>query len=79
YNFHATRPFLYIISERSSGAIFFIGQYLGDGTTGISDLVRSDERSEANKGALYDLSGRRLEQKPQKGIYIQNGKKIINN
>ena len=26
---------------------------------------------------LYDLSGRRLEQKPQKGIYIQNGKKVL--
>ena len=26
--FHATRPFLYIISEQSSGAIFFIGQYV---------------------------------------------------
>ena len=28
-------------------------------------------------GAVYDLSGRRLEQKPQKGIYINNGKKVI--
>jgi len=28
-NFHATRPFLYVISESSTGAIFFIGQYLG--------------------------------------------------
>ena len=27
--FHANRPFLYIISEQSTGAIFFIGQYLG--------------------------------------------------
>ena len=75
--FHATRPFLYIISARSTGAIFFIGQYTGDGTTGISDLVRSNERSEADKNALYDLSGRRLEQKPSKGIYIQNGKVLV--
>ena len=29
-DFHATRPFLYVISELSSGAIFFIGQYMGD-------------------------------------------------
>ena len=29
-NFHANRPFLYVISERSTGTIFFIGQYLGD-------------------------------------------------
>ena len=27
--FHANRPFLYVISERQSGAIFFIGQYTG--------------------------------------------------
>lgn len=27
--FHANRPFLYVISEQSTGAIFFIGQYLG--------------------------------------------------
>ena len=29
-NFHATHPFIYIISEQSTGAIFFIGQYMGD-------------------------------------------------
>ncbi len=29
-NFHANRPFLYVISELSTGTIFFIGQYLGD-------------------------------------------------
>ena len=28
--FNATRPFLYVISEQSTGAIFFIGQYMGD-------------------------------------------------
>ena len=27
--FHANRPFLYVISELSTGAIFFIGQYMG--------------------------------------------------
>ena len=29
-NFHANRPFLYVISEQSTGAIFFIGKYIGD-------------------------------------------------
>lgn len=28
--FHAVRPFIYIISEKSTGAIFFIGSYTGD-------------------------------------------------
>jgi serpin B len=27
--FYATRPFLYIISQQSTGAIFFIGQFVG--------------------------------------------------
>ena len=27
--FHANRPFLYVISEQSTGAIFFIGHYTG--------------------------------------------------
>ena len=28
--FHADRPFLYVISEKQTGAIFFIGQYTGN-------------------------------------------------
>ena len=28
-------------------------------------------------GAIYDLQGRRLSSPPRKGIYIQNGKKMI--
>ena len=27
--FHANRPFLYVISEQSTGAVFFIGTYTG--------------------------------------------------
>ena len=27
--FHANHPFLYVISERQTGAVFFIGQYTG--------------------------------------------------
>jgi hypothetical protein len=42
-------------------------------STGIYEVkqdVSSDNR-------IYDLSGRRLSKKPEKGIYIQNGKKYI--
>ena len=28
-DFHANRPFVYIIREASSGAVFFIGTYRG--------------------------------------------------
>ncbi|MBO4642543.1 MAG: serpin family protein [Bacteroidaceae bacterium] len=75
--FHATRPFLYIISEKSTGAIFFIGQYAGDGTTGISDLVRSEGRSEVAKERYYNLQGQQLQTPPAKGIYIKDGKKVL--
>ena len=46
---------------------------IGESTTGISSLERS---SAAGDGAIYDLSGRRIE-KPVKGVYIKDGKKIF--
>jgi serpin B len=75
-NFHANRPFFYIISELSTGAIFFIGQYMGEGTTlGIS-ATRNDNGKMINNN-IFDLQGRRIQGEPQKGIYIQNRKKIL--
>ena len=70
--FHAIRPFLYVISEQSTGAIFFIGQYMGKVTTGITSprIQRSTEGD-----VIYNLQGQRLSTPPAKGIYIQNGKK----
>ena len=73
-DFIADRPFFYTISERSTGVIFFIGQYLGDNTTGISEI---NSRKETTSSTVYDLQGRRLAGKPTKGIYIQNGKKVM--
>ena len=40
--------------------------------TGIDKIVITDN----NKGVFYDLNGRRVE-KPSKGIYIRNGKKVV--
>ena len=34
-------------------------------------------KPENDTPALYDLSGRRLQQKPSKGIYIEDGKKVL--
>ena len=72
--FHANRPFLYIISEQSTGVILFMGQYLGNTTTGIDmpimERTNSDER-------IYNLAGQRLMSQPDKGIFIKNGKKIV--
>ena len=40
--------------------------------TGIQSV-----EGQPSSSALYDLSGRKLEQKPSKGIYIQNGQKVL--
>ena len=48
--------------------------YQSDSTLDIQDvrLYRSEDN-----GTIYDLQGRRLTDKPTKGLYIQNGKKVI--
>ena len=71
--FHATRPFLYIISEQSTGAIFFIGQYMGKVPTGVA-APRIQQTEE--EGAIYNLTGQRVDGS-YKGLVIQNGKKIL--
>ena len=43
---------------------------------GLPEGILSTSMPETSS-ALYDLSGRRLEQKPQKGIYIQDGRVLI--
>ena len=79
HEFHADRPFLYLISEYSTGSIFFIGQYLGNTTTGLGDALRLNHHEEINAKVVYDLQGRRLTGVPTKGLYIQNGRKVIVN
>lgn len=55
----------------------------GDATTGIDELhVITEQASGSKNGArlgIYDLQGRKLSQEPQNGIYIKDGKKVINN
>ena len=46
-----------------------------DGETGITTL--NVERGTLNDDSWYTLDGRKLSGKPNKGIYIRNGKKII--
>ena len=77
--FHADRPFLYIISEQSTGAIFFIGQFTGGVTADIRTGIigtKAEPRTGANN-LIYNLSGQRLSQEPARGLYIKNGKVMI--
>ena len=77
--FHADRPFLYIISEQSTGAIFFIGQYTGGVTADIRTGIvgtKAEPKTDANN-LIYNLSGQRLTKEPARGLYIKNGKVMI--
>ena len=50
----------------------------GDGETAIEEIVNGKSSNGKSLGAWYDLSGRKLSGKPtQKGIYINNGKKMM--
>ena len=41
--------------------------------TGISEV----KTTASAPNGIYDLAGRLLKQKPSKGIYIENGKKVV--
>ena len=73
--FYANRPFLYIISEQSTGAIFFIGQFMGNVTAGVSP----PQSPQKGGSPVYDLQGRRMaENQPlHPGIYVKDGRKFV--
>ena len=68
--FHANRPFIYIISEQSTGVILFIGQYVGgatladpcdvngDGKIDVADIADIiDVMAGKNEGKDADVNG----------------------
>ncbi|MBR6445688.1 MAG: serpin family protein [Prevotella sp.] len=71
--FHATRPFLYLITEQSTGVVFFIGQYMGK----LAASASLPQREEQSPKAVYNLAGQRLNKVPERGIYIRNGQKVV--
>ena len=79
--FYATRPFLYIISEQSTGAIFFVGALtcsngpVEGGTVGIGQPTPDDQPTTA--GQLYNLNGQRLSAPPAEELYIENGRVVM--
>ena len=44
---------------------------------GMPSGIQTTPMSKPSSSALYDLSGRRLEKKPSKGIYIQNKRAVL--
>ena len=60
-----------IVDDAADSPVFSLK--LDGGLTGINGV----EVSAGADAPVYDLQGRRLPQVPEKGIYIQNGKKIM--
>ena len=87
YEFHADRPFIFVISERSTGVILFIGQYMGENVvsnpTCIGEMKNEKLKVKNEEADIYNLSGQMVNgqwtmvngQLP-KGIYIVGGRKI---
>ena len=74
------RPFLYFITEQSTGAIFFIGQYTGEDS--VETTIATLPTEGARPDVVYDLQGRRLRPSDMpsrlaRGIYIQGGRKVL--
>ena len=74
--FHANRPFLYIISEQSTGAILFIGQYMGTNAL-VTNGATLPGKTPAAGQRLYNLQGQRLSTPPTRGLYIKGDRKVL--
>ena len=73
-NMKGFRAYFQLKGETASLARAFSIDF-GDGeTTGISLTPAPSPKGE---GSIYTLDGRRISKATQKGVYIQNGKKVI--
>ena len=68
----AHRCWLEIAPSQAAGARRIV--FSGSGTTGVESLTPTLSEGE---GDWYDLNGRKINIPTKKGIYIQNGKKVV--
>ena len=66
----------YFQTTGTSNARVLNMSFVQDATTAIAPVVRTIDADGTER--YYDMSGRQLNGKPQKGMYIHNGKKHIN-
>ena len=77
-DFNVNRPFYFTIEHRKLETVLFAGRVTDVQGPRVQDLTVINEITETPvTSTLYDLSGRRLNAIPERGIYIQNGKKYI--
>ena len=72
----ANKAYLKVGGSQAAGAPRLVIRFgdNGEGTTAIDGINTDDSET----GEWYDLNGRKLQGKPtQKGVYIQNGKKVV--
>ena len=70
------RAHFYVPASGGAGARSFILDFGEGEETGISTTNFTNDANSGNE--WYTLDGRRLQDKPaQKGVYIQNGRKIV--
>ena len=76
-DYREVRPFeAYTVHTNEGSAPRFVPVMEISGTTGIEDVRGLMSNGRGDK--WYDLNGRRLQQKPtQKGVYLNNGRKVI--
>lgn len=58
-------------------AVFSMNMEAMAGYNGTASVAAPDATGSRRDGAVYSIDGRRLPDVPQRGIYIQNGKKIM--
>lgn len=70
------RAHFYVPANDGAGARSFILDFGEGEATGISTTNYTNDANSSNE--WYTLDGRRLQGKPaQKGVYVQNGRKIV--
>ena len=67
-------PWQYLISCTVGNETLFDFYY---GTGIRNDYLNKSSNGKSSNGILFDLSGRRLSAPPARGVYIEDGKKII--
>ena len=81
-NYRSVRPFqaytVHTNGARGEDIRYIPLTTLGGGTDGTTGIMEILQPVGSDAGAWYSLDGRKLDAKPtKKGVYIQNGKKIV--
>ena len=71
----ARKAYLLLDSQVATNGLTMVFDDEGE-TTAISDALRLNDKGQMTNDNFYDLQGRKIE-KPTKGLYIVNGRKVV--